>query len=605
MKIAIVGNPNSGKSTVFSALTGTSQRIANYPGVTVEKADGFFKNKSEQIQITDLPGIYSLKPYSIDEKIAVEQLEINKPDLVINVMDACNIERHLRLTLELIEAGYNIVVVLNMFDCAVKSGLNINLNLISEKLNIPVIKTIANSTRGMKELKEFLSTYSLKNQNTEQIKTGILRINQDSKNFIEELYKNSVNKTQGQKISFSENIDNYLIHKHLGPVFLLLLLFLNYQFVFTISDYPVKIFEKCFSFLHNYFEAIMSEGIFKSLIISGVIDSVGGILSFVPLIFFMFLSVSFLEDSGYMVRISFMMDKIFTKFGLNGGSVLSYILAGGLLGGCAVPAIMSTRTIKDKNEKLATILTIPFMNCGAKLPIYALFISAFFLKYKGLMLFILTLLSWCVALVMALILRITVLKGKSTSFIIEMPEYKFPRLKSILISSTYRTWEYIKKAGTVILFASIIIWFSLNFNFEGFNITKTSLENSIAGTIGKKIEFVSKSSNGFNWQMNVSLIAGFGAKEIVISTLGTIYSKDEFDENSNLSSKISKDETWSPLLAFSFLIFIMLYVPCVATIAIIKKETGSWFWTIFSIFYTTSVAFISSVVVYQLGKIIL
>lgn len=606
MKIALVGNPNSGKSTIFSALTGLRQRIANYPGVTVEKAVGFFKEKDKQILLIDLPGIYSLNPYSIDEEIAVEQLKINKPDLIINVIDACNIERHLRLTLDLIDAGYNIVVVLNMFDCAIKSNLDINIDFISDKLKVPVIKTIASSSSGMKELKDFISKYSLNGQSIKQTKIEKFKNNEESKTFIEELFNSSVTKTQKLgKISFTESLDNFLIHRRYGPIFLMLLLFINYQFVFSISDYPIKIFENFFSFLHNYFETYLSESIFKSLVISGLIDSVGGILSFVPLIFFMFLSVSFLEDSGYMTRISFIMDKVFSKFGLNGGSVLSYILGGGLLGGCAVPAIMSTRTIKDKNEKLATILTIPFMNCGAKLPIYALFISAFFLKYKGLMLFILTILSWCVALIMAFILRVTVLKGKSTSFIVEMPEYKLPKLKSILISSTLRTWEYIKKAGTIILLASIIIWSTLNFNFDGLNIKKTNLENSLAGTIGKKIEFISKATNGFNWQMNVSLLAGFAAKEIVVSTLGTIYSSDSTLENNNLSSKISKDPGWTPLLAFSFLIFIMLYVPCVATIAIIKKETGSWFWTLFSVFYTTFVAFLASASVYQLGTLIL
>jgi len=351
------------------------------------------------------------------------------------------------------------------------------------------------------------------------------------------------------------------------------------------------------------------------MVVSGAIDGVGGVVGFVPLIMFMFFFIAILEDTGYMARIAFLMDRIFRRCGLHGNSIVPFIVSGGITGGCAVPGIMAARTLRDRKERFATILSAPFMNCGAKLPVYALLIAAFFEGSKGTMLFLLTIISWIFAMLSAKLLRSSVLKGESTSFVLELPPYRIPSFKSLLIHMWQRTWLYLRKAGTVILFASVVMWLLMTFpslpadqasSLSGNELAQARLANSIAGRAGRAIEGITKPLMGFDWKTDVALIGGFAAKEIVVSTLGTAYSMGEIDagESSSLSSRLAAEEGWNPVMAFALIMFTMLYIPCIATIAVIKRETRSWKWAGFAVVYTTGIASIVATIVYQTGMLL-
>jgi ferrous iron transport protein B len=391
------------------------------------------------------------------------------------------------------------------------------------------------------------------------------------------------------------------------------------------------------------------------MIVSGIIDGVGGVMGFVPLIMFMFLGISFIEDSGYLARMAFMLDRVFRIFGLHGSSVMAFIISGGIAGGCAVPGVMAARTLKSPRERLATLLTVPFMNCGAKLPVYALLVAAFFPKKQAMIMVILTLISWIGALLVAKLLRSTVIRGEATPFVMELPPYRFPTLKGLLIHTWERTWQYMKKAGTVILGISILIWAMMTFpglddkttaQFESqrtaitdsvsTDVLKeietadkdaelssearevkdalagidgrqalTRLENSLAGRIGKTLEKISYLA-GFDWRTNIALVGGFAAKEVVVSTLGTAYSLGDVDSESSMSlaNRLAQAPGWGPVTAFALMIFTIFYAPCFVTVVCISRETGSWKWAAFSVVFNTTLAFALSVLTYQVGSLL-
>ena len=399
--------------------------------------------------------------------------------------------------------------------------------------------------------------------------------------------------------------------------------------------------------------AILPDGLLKSLIVSGVIDGVGGVLGFVPLIMFMFFGIAILEDSGYLARVAFMLDRIFRIFGLHGSSVMAFVVSGGIAGGCAVPGIMATRTLKSPRERLATLLTVPFMNCGAKLPIFALLIAAFFAKYEALIMFVITIGAWAGALLVAKLLRVTVIKGTSTPFVMELPPYRMPTFKGLAIHTWERTWQYIKKAGTIILGFSVILWAMMTFptlpdskvqEFEirrqttlneappaimselestdndaefspearslkeklkaiDYQKAETALRYSVAGRIGTALESVSHWA-GFDWRTNIALVGGFAAKEVVVSTLGTAYSLGEVDpeESWALSETLAKDPNWSPLVALGLIVFTIFYSPCFVSVVCISKESGSWKWGAFAIAFNTLLAFGLAVLIFQVGS---
>ncbi|MCP4022056.1 MAG: ferrous iron transport protein B, partial [Desulfobacteraceae bacterium] len=457
------------------------------------------------------------------------------------------------------------------------------------------------------------------------------------------------------RLQMSDKIDKVLTNRFLGPMIMVGVILALYKFTFTYSELPVAWFEGFFGWLSGVIDAFLPEGLLKSLFIAGIIDGVGGVLGFVPLIMFMFLGISFLEDSGYLARISFMLDRIFRMFGLHGSSVMPFIVSGGIAGGCAVPGVMAARTLKSPKERLATLLTVPFMNCGAKLPVFALLVAAFFAENEAMVMMLITMISWMGALLVAKLLRSTLLKGASTPFVMELPPYRLPTIKGLLIHTWERTWHYVKKAGTVILGISIVLWAVMTFpgvsdkqarefekqrkviragvlakgldtieNLEEDRMSaaalkikdqlveidakeaRTGLKNSVAGRIGIFLERITCFA-GFDWKTNIALLGGFAAKEVVVSTLGIAYSLGEVDseETGSLSKRLAKAPGWNPLKAFSLILFTIFYAPCFVTVVCIAKEAGSWKWAAFSMGFNTVFAFGVSVVFYQLGSFLL
>ena len=436
---------------------------------------------------------------------------------------------------------------------------------------------------------------------------------------------------------------------------MLTVLFGLYELTFTYSAAPVRWLETFFGHLAGILEIAMADGLLKSLLVSGIINGVGGVLSFVPLIMFMFLGIAILEDSGYLARVAFMLDRIMRIFGLHGSSVMAFIVSGGIAGGCAVPGVLATRTLKSPRERLATLLTVPFMNCGAKLPIFALLVAAFFARYQGVVMFGITLASWIGALLVAKLLRSTVIKGEATPFVMELPPYRVPTFKGLGIHTWERTWEYIKKAGTVILGISILLWAMMTFpglsdenrqRFEaqrqevlsglpdsvaeevaaavdGEGVSEAAKEAayqlqvvddreaearlrlSIAGRLGTALEGISQWA-GFDWRTNISLVGGFAAKEVIVATLATAYSLGEVDpENAaSLTQTLAVSEHWRPLTALSLIVFVMFYAPCFVTVVSIAKESGSWKWGAFSMGFNTILAFGLAVAVFQVGGLL-
>lgn len=729
--VALAGNPNSGKTTLFNALTGARQHVGNYPGVTVEKKEGTYRDDIGEFNIIDLPGTYSLTAYSMEEVVAREYLVNEKPAMVVDIIDASNLERNLYLCVQFLEMGMPVTIALNMMDVAKKRGIEIDHKKLSKLLNIPVVPTVARKGHGKKKLLQIIAERSeakiepLKISYGQDIDTALDEMekiikssgfltnryharwtaikylendsqikelgSKDNKNldsqletivekitkhlaatldthpegmiadqrygFINSILKQGIVKRyhDENRLQISDRIDKVVTNRFLGPIIMIAIIMGLYKFTFSYSEMPISWFESFFGWFSGAADSALPEGLLKSLIVSGIIDGVGGVIGFVPLIMFMFFGISLLEDSGYLARMSFMLDRIFRMFGLHGSSVMAFIVSGGIAGGCAVPGVMAARTLKSPKERLATLLTVPFMNCGAKLPVFALLVAAFFPENKARMMLIITLISWLGALIVARILRSTVIKGEATPFVMELPPYRMPTLKGVLIHTWERTWQYIKKAGTVILGISIVIWAMMTFPgldenqsklFENQrtaitsqagstilsdietleydqlsaqaaavkeNLTqidrdeaKAGLKNSIAGRIGTSLEGITRFA-GFDWRTNIALVGGFAAKEVVVSTLGTAYSLGEVDpeETGSLSERLKAAEGWGPLTAFSLIIFTIFYAPCFVTVVCIAREAGSWKWAGFSVVFNTVLAFGLSVFCYQVGSVIM
>ncbi len=732
--IAIAGNPNSGKTTLFNALTGARQRVANYPGVTVERKEGSCKANGREVRLVDLPGTYSLTAYSLEELVARNVLLTENPRVVVNIVDASNLERNLYLTVQLFELGIPVVIALNMVDVANGRGIEIDAAELSRKLGAPVVETVARNGNGKDALlaaaveladksvawtplrisygpdidpvldemerkilaERFLTGLhparwtALKylesdedvikkgkeanpdlSSGLEKMADGVAAhlqktfsaypeaiIADHRYGFVAALLKSGVVKRKhgADRIYLSDRIDRVLTHRFLGPVIMGFVLYALYYFTFTYSEIPIGWLEDGFAALSGLMESWLPPGHLRSLVTKGIIDGVGGVLGFVPLIVFMFLGIALLEDSGYLARAAFMLDRVFRLFGLHGNSFMAYIVGGGIAGGCAVPAVMATRTLRSSRERLATILTVPFMNCGAKLPVYALLVGAFFSENEARMMLLLTLISWSMAFLAAKLLRSTILKGPSTPFLLELPPYRLPTLRGILIHTWERAWLYIRKAGTILLAVSILFWALMNFpelpesekaafdakreaivahlpedlravalegELPGENLpeemtevrgkllavdqaqAQAALKGSVAGRMGTALEYVTRFC-GFDWRTNVALVGGFAAKEMVVSVLGTAYSMGEVDpeEDASLRELLAKDSAWNPLVALSLILFTMLYVPCVVSVVCLAKEAGSWKWGLFSAVFGTSVAFIVAVLVYQGGQLL-
>jgi len=705
--VALAGNPNSGKTTLFNSLTSSMQHVGNYPGVTVEKIEGKCSFGKTNFSIIDLPGTYSLSAYSIEERVARKCIIQNKPDVIIAVVDASNLERNLYLAVQIIELGVPLVLALNMSDIAKQKGIEFDLDLLEKLLGISIVPTIAHKGVGKDELlqkvidlvrekkvsKHCFPTINYGDGVEKEIRKlakfitdneinyyGVpsrwiaikllenddeLIAHMDNKKLVEMTKKSihqietliqdqpdaiiadcrygwitgacqeAVRSTVESRHTFSERIDSIITHRLLGlPIFLALMYFV-FQLTFTLGTPPMDWIDAGFSTLGEWvssFWSTNSTSLIKSLIVDGVISGVGGVLIFLPNIMLLFLAIAILEDSGYMARAAFLMDRLMHKIGLHGKSFIPMLIGFG----CSVPAIMATRTLESRKDRMITMLVVPLMSCGARLPIYALLIPAFFPKqWHGLVLWSLYVTGIALAIICAKLLRKTLFTGETPPFVMELPPYRLPTLKSISVHLWNRSGAYLKKAGTVILGISIILWamqqwphitnnekkifetqrhkitenkeLSLEQQKEKLKIVdcseaELSLESSLMGRTGKVLEPVLKPC-GFDWKLSTAMIGSFAAKEVFVAQMGIIYSLGE-EENEESESLIEKlQASYTPLQGFCIMLFCLISAPCMATIAVTKRESNSWKWALFQLGGLTLLAWVVTTAVYQIGML--
>lgn len=707
--IALAGNPNSGKTTIFNNLTGANQHVGNYPGVTVEKKEGYVRYGDYRIKVIDLPGTYSLSAHSLDEKIAHRVILEEKPDIVVDIVDASNIERNLYLTTQFAELGIPIIIALNMSDMAANKGIMINHRQLAELLGIPIVPTVGNKRRGMDELLEaiiacaegrlvsrpqplqyggeiekelgkieesialdtsvlngfktrWVALKLLENdteiaklieshqyagqikENTEKSRQRLSSIFGDDPasvitdrryGFISGACSEAVSGAAERRHDVSDTIDAVLIHPFFGLLIFSGLMWLLFHLTFSLSEKPVQLIELGIDSLSGLIVSIMPAGILRSLIVDGIIGGVGGVIVFLPNILLLFLAIAILEDTGYMARAAFIMDRLMHKIGLHGKSFIPMLIGFG----CSVPAYMGSRIIEDKTDRLITMHVTTFMSCSARLPVYVLICGAFWPGNAGNVMFSIYLLGIIVAIGMVKLLRLTRFKGVSSPFVIELPPYRVPTLRSLLLHMWDRAALYLRKAGTIILGISIVMWFLMTFpqdkaieserdrkialieqssgalslDFQRDSLISeieataaaAKLEKSFAGRIGKLIEPV-LAPLGFDWRLGVAILSGFAAKEVVVATMGTIYGVERADDEGSmvLRKKLSEDPSYTPLVAYSFLVFVLLYMPCMSAMAVFLRESGSVKEMLFQVSYTTILAWLMAFIVYQAGRLI-
>ena len=681
--VAIAGNPNSGKTSIFNMLTGARQHVGNYPGVTVEKKQGLCRYAGYEITVVDLPGTYSLTAYSIEELVARNFIVEERPDVVVDIVDASNIERNLYLATQLIELNVPLVLAFNMSDIARRKGLLFDIEQLSKLLEAKIVPTVGNKGKGKVELLDAIveTAQQGKTEHTHKVSYGeeiekelagietivadkerqlaqkydsrwlaIKLLEQDSDitskvrckevvdavrasaehlkgifgdepeiimadkryGFISGACQETIKSTVESRHSTSDMIDAVVINRILGLPIFLILMYLVFLLTFKMGEYPMSWLEQFFDWAGKAiagFWLVGSENWLKSLLIDGVIGGVGGVVVFLPNILLLFLAIAILEDSGYMARAAFIMDNIMHKIGLHGKSFIPMLIGFG----CSLPAIMGTRILENRRNRFTTIMIIPLMSCGARLTIYVLIIPAFFPeKWQGPMLWLIYLIGIALAIICAKILRLTVLKGETTSFVMELPPYRMPTLKALCIHMWQRGWIFLKRAGTIILGISIILWAAMSYpepsrqSLVGLNsqqLQQVRLEFSVIGRIGRAIEPAVKPL-GFDWKIGTALIGATAAKEVFISQLAMVYAVGSDDESSQtLREKLQANYT--PLTGFCIMLFCLISAPCVATLAICKRETGSWRWALFQFFGLTSLAYVITFVVYQVGSFLI
>jgi len=681
--VAIAGNPNSGKTTIFNMLTGARQHVGNYPGVTVEKKEGFCKYKGYEITAVDLPGTYSLTAYSIEELVARNFIVDEQPDVVVDIVDASNIERNLYLATQLIEMNAPLVLAFNMSDIAKRKGLLFNLEQLSELLEATIVPTVGNKGKGKVELLDAIIETAqqgkVKRTHTigygEEIEEELAKIETviiDKESQLEQKYssrwlaiklleqdRDITAKVRGQEVldvatasaehikdifgdepeiimadrrygfisgacqetikstiesrhSRSDMIDAIVTNRILGLPIFLILMYLVFQLTFTIGTYPMSWLEQLFSWAGRAIAGLWpigSENWLKSLLIDGIIGGVGGVVAFLPNILLLFSAIAILEDTGYMARAAFIMDRTMHKIGLHGKSFIPMLIGFG----CSLPAIMGTRILENRRNRLTTIMIIPLMSCGARLTIYTLIIPAFFPeKWRGSMLWIIYLIGIVLAIICAKVLRLTIFKGETTSFVMELPPYRMPTIKGICIHTWQRGWLYLKKAGTIILAVSIILWAAMSYpkpsqeSLTGLNseqMQQAKLAYSVAGRIGQAIEPALRPL-GFDWKIGTALIGATTAKEVFVSHLGIVFAVGSADEGlQTLREQLQVNYT--PLTGFCIMLFCLISTPCVATIAMTKTETNSWGWALFQFLGLTCLAYVITFIVYQMGNFLI
>jgi ferrous iron transport protein B len=651
LTIALAGNPNAGKTTLFNSLTGLKQKIANYPGVTVERKEGPWQLNGKAANLIDLPGLYSLEATSLDEQIARqvivgEQAGIPKPDVIVAVVDATNLERNLYLVTQLFEFGIPVVIALTMMDVFEKQKHQIDVEMLSTLLKVPVIPVTAKTARGRNELaKQVLKaighppaipyTYDAEAENAGPHGKIFARYN-----FISEVVQDSVWHDDHAKHRVSEKIDRVLTHKFFGLVILVGVLLLVFQAIFSWAQIPMDLLQSAFGGLQDLTRASLPPGILTDLIADGVIAGVGGVVVFLPQILLLFLFISLLEDSGYMARAAFLMDKLMSRVGLHGKAFLPLMSSFA----CAIPGIMATRTIESRRDRFATIMVAPFMSCSARLPVYTLMIGAFFtgryvlgfVSVGALLLVMMYAIGVITAIIAAFVLKRTLLKAPPPPFVMELPPYRVPNLRTVLQNMWTRAGLFLKKAGTVILTLSIILWALMNFprrsqadiDKAAIEIQKTCnctpeeaqakaeteaksniLQHSVAGRIGHAIEPVIKPL-GYDWRIGIGLMSAYAAREVFVSTMSILYSvgKDEGAESESLLEGVrnAKDDNgkliWTPLLGISTMLFFLFAMQCLSTLAVVRRETNSWRWPLFMLAYMSTLAYVVCLAVYQGGK---
>lgn len=713
--VALVGNPNSGKTTLFNRVSRSREHVGNYSGVTVDSKEALFNHRGYTFRITDLPGTYSLSDYSAEERYVREHILRKKPDVVVNVVDANNLERNLYLTSQLIDMDVTVVLALNMYDELLARKDKIDLGLLSKLLGIRIVPTISTRGKGIFRLlnhvirvfededpdirhihinygeeiehsvhklqelirltpsltdhysSRFLSLKLLERddncaflisgaENFMEIKATareesqrigrLFRENTDTLitdsryGFVAGALKETMKKSGADPgFTRSQRIDRILTHKYLGLPIFLGFLWLMFHATFTLGNYPMEWIASGVDLLGEFIHANMAEGIFRDMLVDGVIGGVGGVIVFLPNILILFFFISLMEDTGYMARTAFIMDKVMHLFGLHGKSFIPLIMGFG----CNVPAIMATRTLEDRNDRLLTMLIIPFMSCSARLPVYVLVAGAVFPEKAGNVIFILYMLGVVFSLLMSILFKKALFKNREAPFVMELPIYRNPGIRVILRHMWNKGAHYLKKMGGVILVASLVIWalgyFPRNVEYardyeelirlEQVKNTEESADqirvltqqmeaerqqNSYIGRIGVAIEPAIRPL-GFDWKMGISLVTGFAAKEIVVSTMGVLYHADPTNEEgtASLQERIRTQvysegpkagtRVFTPLSGFSFLLFVLFYLPCVAVIATVGRESGSWKWAAFVLFYTTAIAWTASFIFYQAGSL--
>lgn len=698
--IALTGNPNSGKTTIFNDLTGQRQHVGNYPGVTVELKEGRARCGATDVRVVDLPGTYSLTARTLDERVARDFIIKRQPDVVVDIVDASNIERNLYLATQLIELGVPLVVALNMSDVAKTAGIEFDLEKLSQLLGVPIVPTVGHKNQGTQDLLaaavataekrdsyhpvpvhygseidseiekiealvrqtrpdlleeapgRWLATRLLESDPDVRQKVeadGILSAVDASTAHLERMLgdhpeivmadrrygfisgacQEAIRNTIERRHNLSDQIDAILTHRVLGLPIFLALMYGVFEFTFTLGDPPMRWIELGTSWLGDVVSGWWPAGAanpLKSLLVDGIIGGVGGVIVFLPNILLLFLAIAVLEDTGYMARGAFIMDRFMHRIGLHGKSFVPMLIGFG----CSVPAIMATRTLESRRDRLTTMLVIPLISCGARLPIYALIIPAFFpSRWHGPMLWMIYVIGIAMAIGAARLLRATLFRGPSTPFVMELPPYRMPPLRSVLTHMWQRGWLYVRKAGTIILAVSIVMWFITSYpkkhgpdsdyaaaerHHEQMaaspaqpiaraepSTRSEQLAYSIAGRVGHAIEPALKLM-GFDWRIGTALIGAFAAKEVFVAQMGIVYSLGEVDQTSAaLRDKLQAN--YSPLTGFCIMLFCLIGAPCMATVAVTRSESGSWGWALLQWGGLTLLAFVVTTMVYQVGRL--
>ncbi|MDD2551983.1 MAG: ferrous iron transport protein B [Dysgonamonadaceae bacterium] len=713
ISVALVGNPNSGKTSIFNIASSSHEHVGNYGGVTVDSKEGKLKHNGYNFKMVDLPGTYSLSAYTPEELFVRKYILEEKPDIIINVISASSLERHMYLTTELMELNTPMVIALNMYDELQESGREFNYELLSEMIDIPIIPTIGKKGFGipamLDKIIEMYESDSHKENSNVHISYGrvleksIYRLEQQlakndisdmnmpmryicikllendndirsivsslpnheqifaqtkrERNYIENLLREDpesaftnarygfvaggLRETLAEKTSSSETtriLDTIVTNKYVGFPLFFLFMWIMFETTFRLGNYPMEWIEWSVQLIGNFIRVNMPDGPLKDLLVDGIIGGVGGVIVFLPNIVILYAFISFMEDSGYMARAAFIMDKVMHKIGLHGKSFIPLVMGFG----CNVPAILATRTIESRSSRMITMLINPLMSCSARLPIYILFVGAFFQKYASVALFGIYIFGILLAVILSLLFRKTLFKEENTPFVMELPPYRMPTVKSTLTHMWDKSRQYLQKMGGIILIASIVIWFlgyfprnktneaqfneqiehTTNLHSQGKITTEAKQnivtgienmrtishqENSYIGKIGHFIEPVMRPL-GFDWKISVSLISGMAAKEIVVSTFGVLYPGDSESQESlqhRLKQETHPDGSpiFTPLVVMGLMLFVLIYFPCIATIVAIKEESGSWKWGVFTILYTTFLAWFVALLTHQIGSL--